>query len=239
MPGRLATFDSYGSLGLPPTECRPDRFPDGTVGMPWGATLDLGPSRRGPFEGPATAIPPALPVDSYFRIDCAFGFVVLRGLRPAKLAKLASVHSGSHSCSQFLVDVSPHRARARVRARARSRPTLTTRAAYPSATTTKPICATSTHERTRPHPLLCLLCLLCSCGFSPIPSSNSHSCSQFLVDVSPSAQIRQPHRARAAYRTLSRRFLGPPLSRRRRRCRSATPTSTITDAVPSAKANRR
>jgi transcriptional regulator with XRE-family HTH domain len=30
------------------------------------------------------------------RIDCAFGFVVLRGLRPAKLA---SVHSGSHSCS--------------------------------------------------------------------------------------------------------------------------------------------
>jgi hypothetical protein len=31
------------------------------------------------------------------RIDCAFGFFVLRGLRPAKLAKLASVHSGSHS----------------------------------------------------------------------------------------------------------------------------------------------
>ena len=36
----------------------------------------------------------------WFSVDCAFGFVFLRGLQPAELAELAelaSVHSGSRS----------------------------------------------------------------------------------------------------------------------------------------------
>ena len=55
------------------------------------------------FCRPMLGEPPSTPV------HFAFGFVVLRGLRPAELAELASVHSGSSSCSQLLV---PNQAKA-------------------------------------------------------------------------------------------------------------------------------